>query len=64
MSVTTIPPRLAVRRRDRAGRGRRHVGFLQGGPITYVILAIVAVVSIFPIYWTVVAASTSNSAIA
>lgn len=64
MSVTTIPPRLAMRRRDRAGGGRRRPGFLQGGPITYAILAIVAIISIFPIYWTIVAASTSNSEIA
>jgi cellobiose transport system permease protein len=64
MSVTTIPSRLQMRRRDRAGGGRRRPGFLQGGPITYVILAIVAVISIFPIYWTIVAASTSNSDIA
>ena len=61
MTVTTIPRRLA----GRGARERRHrVGFLQGGPITYAILAVVAVISIFPMYWTVVAASTSNSEIA
>jgi cellobiose transport system permease protein len=60
MTVTTIPRRLT----GRGARERRHVGFLQGGPITYAILAVVAVISIFPMYWTVVAASTSNSEIA
>jgi cellobiose transport system permease protein len=61
MTVTTIPRRLAGRG---SREGRHHVGFLQGGPITYAILAVVAVISIFPMYWTVVAASTSNSEIA
>jgi cellobiose transport system permease protein len=60
MTVTTIPRRPT----GRGARERRHVGFLQGGPITYAILAVVAVISIFPMYWTVVAASTSNSEIA
>jgi cellobiose transport system permease protein len=61
MTVTTIPRRLA----GRGARERRHrAGFLQGGPITYAILAVVALISIFPMYWTVVAASTSNSEIA
>jgi cellobiose transport system permease protein len=61
MTVTTIPRRLAGRG---SREGRHRVGFLQGGPITYAILAVVAVISIFPMYWTVVAASTSNSEIA
>jgi len=60
MTVTMIPRRLT----GRGARERRHAGFLQGGPITYAILAVVAVISIFPMYWTVVAASTSNSEIA
>jgi cellobiose transport system permease protein len=61
MTVTTIPRRLA----GGGARERRHrAGFLQGGLITYAILAVVAVISIFPMYWTVVAASTSNSEIA
>jgi cellobiose transport system permease protein len=62
MSVTTIPPRILTRRRDGAGAGK--AGFLQGGPITYVILAVVAIISVFPLYWTIVAASTSNADIA
>jgi cellobiose transport system permease protein len=38
-------------------------GHLRGGRLTYAILAAVTVVSTFPFYWTIVAASTSNSAI-
>lgn len=65
MSVTTIPPRILTRRRGGgAGAGTGKAGFLQGGPITYVILTIVAIISIFPLYWTIVAASTSNAGIA
>jgi cellobiose transport system permease protein len=65
MSVTTIPPRLLTRRRrDRAGAGEGQVGFMRGGPITYALLAVVVIVSAFPFYWTIVAASTSNADIA
>jgi cellobiose transport system permease protein len=65
MSVTTIPPRLLTRRRrDRAGAGEGQVGFMRGGPLTYAILAVVVIVSAFPFYWTIVAASTSNADIA
>ncbi len=46
------------------GRGPSRIGYLQGGPITYVILAFVVIISVFPIYWTIVAASTSNADIA
>jgi len=37
---------------------------MRGGPIAYAILAVVVVVSVFPFYWTIVAASTSNADIA
>ena len=43
---------------------RRRAGHLQGGPATYVVLGAVAAVSLFPFYWTIVAASTSNADIA
>jgi cellobiose transport system permease protein len=46
------------------GRRRRWAGHLVGGPGTYIVLAVVAVVSVFPFYWTIVAASTSNADIA
>ncbi len=65
MSVTTIPPRtLTPRRRDRTGADRGQVGFMRGGPVTYVLLAVVVILSVFPFYWTIVAASTSNAEIA
>ena len=67
MSVTTIPPRVLVRRRRRRDEPEvdpGHVGFMRGGPVTYAILAFVVIISVFPFYWTIVAASTSNSAIA
>jgi cellobiose transport system permease protein len=66
MSVTTIPPRTLThpRRRDRFGEEAGHGGFMRGGPITYAILAIVVIISVFPFYWTIVAASTSNAEIA
>ena len=45
-------------------RGRRaRVGYLQGGRVAYAVLGLAAVVSMFPIYWSIVAASTSNAEI-
>ena len=46
-------------------RRRRHGGNTQtkAGPLTYVILVVVAFVSIFPLYWTMVAASRTNAEI-
>ncbi|MFE9923717.1 carbohydrate ABC transporter permease [Streptomyces sp. NPDC005774] len=37
--------------------GRQH----HAGPLAYVLLAIMALLSIFPLYWTMVAASTDNT---
>ncbi|MEV6959436.1 carbohydrate ABC transporter permease [Streptomyces sp. NPDC051207] len=37
--------------------GRQH----HAGPLAYVLLAITAILSIFPLYWTMVAASTDNT---
>jgi cellobiose transport system permease protein len=59
MSVATIQPRARANRRH---RGR--TGYLQAGPLTYVVLGVVSFVSLFPIYWSIVAASTSNADIA
>lgn len=56
----TSPKRPAARGRLRlfAPRaGRQH----HAGPLAYVLLAITAVVSVFPLYWTMVAASTDNT---
>ena len=59
---TTSPGRPP--RRTRKQRGVNQAGRLMtGSKLTYVILAIVVVISIFPFYWTILAASTSNSKI-
>jgi cellobiose transport system permease protein len=50
----------APRRRKR--KVSRRLG--TAGPLTYVILVLVAVISIFPLYWSLVVASHDNSAIA
>ncbi|WP_151770711.1 carbohydrate ABC transporter permease [Streptomyces abyssomicinicus] len=47
------PGRLKVRGRA----GRQH----HAGPLAYVLLGITALLSIFPLYWTMVAASTDNT---
>jgi cellobiose transport system permease protein len=54
MSAATLPRR----------RGRRpRAGYLQAGPVAYAVLGLAVVVSVFPVYWSVVAASTSNAEI-
>ncbi|WP_448607767.1 carbohydrate ABC transporter permease [Geodermatophilus sp. URMC 60] len=59
----TVPVPVGVpaphRRRARAA-GRTH----RAGPVTYVLLALTALVSVFPLYWTVVAGSHTNAEIA
>ncbi|MFH9010853.1 carbohydrate ABC transporter permease [Streptomyces sp. NPDC017943] len=45
------------RRLLRQRAGRQH----HAGPLTYVLLAVMAVLSVFPLYWTMVAASTDNT---
>lgn len=57
-----VPPAAGKRRRIRLrpGAGRQ----LHGGPVTYIVLGVAALISIFPLYWTIVAASTSNHTIA
>ncbi|MFE9423583.1 carbohydrate ABC transporter permease [Kitasatospora sp. NPDC006697] len=49
-------PRPAARRRSMSRAGRTH----DAGPLTYVVLIVVALVSLFPLYWTLVAASTDT----
>src|SRR5262249_27429859 len=44
-------------------RRRRKYGPFTASWLTYTILAIVFIVSVFPFYWTIVAASTSNTEI-
>src|SRR3954447_5800761 len=53
-------PGPAVRRPGRGGRTRQ----LRAGWGTYVLLGAVLLVSVFPVYWTFVAASRDNAAIA
>ncbi|WP_370592669.1 carbohydrate ABC transporter permease [Streptomyces sp. NBRC 109706] len=60
--VTTLAP---VREPDpakpgRAGR-RSRLGVRRAGPLTYAALALVALASMFPLYWTFVMASSDNS---
>jgi cellobiose transport system permease protein len=55
---TVTAPAAAPRRRGSGGRG------MKAGPVTYTLLTLVAIVSAFPLYWTVVAASHTNSEIA
>ncbi|MEU3145035.1 MULTISPECIES: carbohydrate ABC transporter permease [unclassified Streptomyces] len=45
------------RRLMRPRAGRQH----HAGPLAYILLAVMAVLSIFPLYWTMVAASTDNT---
>jgi cellobiose transport system permease protein len=45
-------------------RGRHNRGTSSAGPVTYVLLILSAVVSIFPLYWTLVAGSHTNHDIA
>lgn len=58
--MTTVPviePVPTVRRRLLPARaGRQH----QAGPVTYAVLIVVALASLFPLYWTLVAASTDT----
>ncbi|MDI5963813.1 carbohydrate ABC transporter permease [Streptomyces sp. SL13] len=63
MTALTPPaavPRRPSRRPVTGGAGRQH----HGGPVTYLILIVVALASLFPLYFSVVAASTSQSRIA
>ncbi|MFJ8001748.1 carbohydrate ABC transporter permease [Streptomyces sp. NPDC096310] len=57
----TAPPQAPARRRFgrllRPGAGRQH----DAGPLAYFLLGFAALVSLFPLYWTMVAASTDNT---
>jgi len=63
MAVITAEPRtLAPAPRPPRRRKAKH-GPFRATWLTYVILAVVFLVSVFPFYWTIVAASTSNTEI-
>ncbi|MEU9118812.1 carbohydrate ABC transporter permease [Streptomyces sp. NPDC048506] len=58
-TASEAPPRSARRRgRSRAGRT------LHGSRLTYLLLTVAVLVSAFPLYWTLVAASRSNAELA
>ncbi|MFF6916513.1 ABC transporter permease subunit [Streptomyces sp. NPDC012466] len=71
MTTQSLPARTGAAARTsadkQAGRGGRRL--LRGragrqhhaGPLAYVLLAVMALLSIFPLYWTMVAASTDNT---
>lgn len=56
--MSTVAQPVPRRRRRKASR---RVG--AAGPMTYLVLILVAVVSVFPLYWSLVVASHDNSAI-
>jgi len=63
MAVITADPRtVAAAPRPTRRRKAKH-GPFRATWLTYVILAVVFLVSVFPFYWTIVAASTSNTEI-
>ncbi|MGP3927678.1 carbohydrate ABC transporter permease [Streptomyces sp. 8N616] len=54
----------APHRRGRAGRAGRAGGQLHGGRITYAVLSLFTAGSLFPLVWTAIAASRTNSRLA
>ncbi|MDQ1007102.1 cellobiose transport system permease protein [Streptomyces sp. V4I23] len=56
----TTTPRERKRRRGRSGAGRT----MHGGKLAHAILILAVLVSAFPFYWTIVAASRSNADLA
>jgi cellobiose transport system permease protein len=56
-AVQETPGRARRRPMMRMRAGRQH----HAGPLAYVLLAIAALTSLFPLYWTMVAASTDNT---
>ena len=59
--ATVATPQPPAARRRRFTRSRH---FQSAGPFTYLFLLLIAVLSFFPLYWSVVVASHDNSAIA
>ncbi|GAA2801701.1 carbohydrate ABC transporter permease [Kitasatospora paracochleata] len=58
MATSVFPA--ARRRRFRAGAGDQD----KAGPVTYLVLVLAAAVSLFPLYWTFVAASSTGERVA
>ncbi|MEU3252316.1 carbohydrate ABC transporter permease [Streptomyces sp. NPDC006997] len=68
MTTESLPVRTnaPARTPEKKTTGRRILGQRAGrqhhaGPLSYVLLALTAILSIFPLYWTMVAASTDNT---
>jgi len=62
VTATLAPPSAPVTPAPRKARRRTKTG--KAGPVTYSLLALFALVSVFPLYWTVVAGSHTNAEIA
>lgn len=58
--MSAVLSQAVARRRTRQAMARR---FERGGPLTYLLLLVVVVASIFPLYWSVVVASHTNAAV-
>lgn len=63
MTATLLADRTATNPPQRTARRRRGKGPLSPTWVTYTVLTIVFLISVFPFYWTIVAASTSNTEI-
>ncbi|MFG2514367.1 carbohydrate ABC transporter permease [Streptomyces sp. NPDC048584] len=67
MTTTVTPPETPpakAPKRSRLPKSARAGGTLHGGPIAYVILIVFTLVSLFPLFWTAVAASRDNQRLA
>src|SRR4051794_37792066 len=62
--MTTAPSLLVTPPAGRGVPGRGRNKQLKAGWGTYLLLGVILVVSVFPVYWTFVAASRDNAAIA
>ncbi|MBT3151067.1 carbohydrate ABC transporter permease [Streptomyces sp. CHD11] len=67
MTTTVTPPDntpATKQKRPRLPKSARAGGTLHGGPIAYAILIVFTLVSLFPLFWTAVAASRDNQRLA
>ncbi|WP_407110371.1 carbohydrate ABC transporter permease [Streptomyces sp. DSM 116494] len=67
MTTTVTPPETTPAKkpkRSRLPKSARAGGTLHGGPIAYAILIVFTLVSLFPLFWTAVAASRDNQRLA
>ena len=63
LSTRTAGAAVAVPRRPSRTVRRRRGQVMDAGPVTYALLVLVTVISVFPLYWTLVAASRNNAEI-